>query len=105
MLNAYRATLPADFGGKIDLVVGCANARTELHDQFRRIGAEASDHFSDRVCDDAKVGSFASGMHKANRRRLRIYDVNRATVCDVNAERDTALIGDNAIARGEFAGW
>jgi hypothetical protein len=42
-------------------------------------------------------------MHKANRRRCWIYDVNRATVCDVNAERDTALIGDDAIAAGKFA--
>jgi hypothetical protein len=42
-------------------------------------------------------------MHQANCRRSWIYDVNCATVCDVNAERDAALIGDNAIARGEFA--
>jgi hypothetical protein len=42
-------------------------------------------------------------MHKANRRRFWIYDVNRATVSDVNAERDAALIGDDAIARGKFA--
>ena len=42
-------------------------------------------------------------MHQANRRRSWIYDVNCATVCDVNAERDIALIGDNAIARGKFA--
>jgi hypothetical protein len=42
-------------------------------------------------------------MHKANRRRFWIYDVNCATVSDVNAERDAALIGDNAIARGKFA--
>ena len=70
---------------------------------FRGIGAEAFNHLSDRVCDDAKLGAFASGMHKANRRRFWIYDVNCATVRDVNAERDAALIGDNAIARGEFA--
>src|SRR6478752_2395639 len=42
-------------------------------------------------------------MHQANCRRSWIYDVNCATVCDVNAERDAGLIGDNAIARGEFA--
>ena len=103
MLNAERATLPDDFGGEIDLVMGWANTRAELHDHVRGIGAEAFNHLSDRVCDDAKLGAFASGMHKANRRRFWIYDVNCATVCDVNAERDAALIGDNAIARGEFA--
>ena len=105
MLNAHHATLPDDFGGEIDLVVGWANTGTELHDHVRGIGAEAFNHLSDRVCDDAKLGAFAAGMHKANRRRFWIYNVDRATVCDVNAERDTALIGDNAIARGEFAAW
>ena len=42
-------------------------------------------------------------MHKADGRRCRIYDVNRTTVGNVNAERDTAFIRDNAVARGEFA--
>ena len=105
VLNAERATLPADFGGKIDLVMGWANTRAELHDHVRGIGAEAFNHLSDRVCDDAKFGAFASRMHKANRRRFRIYDVNCATVSDINPERDAALIGDNAIAAGEFATW
>jgi hypothetical protein len=41
-------------------------------------------------------------MHKANRRCFWINNVNGATVGDVNAERDTALIGDDAIARREF---
>src|SRR4029077_19258687 len=41
-------------------------------------------------------------MHKANRRCFWINNVNRATVSDVNAEGDTALIGNDAIARGEF---
>ena len=103
MLNAEHATLPDDFGREIDLVMGWANTGTELHDHVRGIGTEAFNHLSDRVCDDTKFGSFAPGVHKANCRRFWIYDVNCATVSDVNAERDTALIGDNAIARGEFA--
>ena len=103
LLNAERTTLPDDFGGEIDFVVRRANAGTELHDHVRGIGAEAINHLSDRVCDDAELGAFAPGMHKADRRRFRIYDVNRATVGDVNAERDTALIRDNAVARGKFA--
>jgi hypothetical protein len=103
VLNPERATLPADFGGEIDLVMGSANTRAELHDHVRGIGPEAFNHLSDRVCDDAKLGAFAAGMHKANRRRFWIDDVNCATIGDVNAERDATLIGDNAIARGEFA--
>src|SRR6476646_10380726 len=105
VLNAERPALPDDFGGEIDFVVRRANAGAELHDHVRGIGAEAFNHLSDRVCDDAKLGSFASGMHKANRRRFWIYDVNCAAVSDVNAERDAALIGDDSIARGEFAAW
>jgi len=103
LLSADGAALPDDFGGEIDFIVGWANARTELHDHVRRIGPEAFNHLSDRVCDDAELGAFASGMHKANRRRFWIYDVNCATVSDVNAERDAALIGDNAVATGKFA--
>ena len=103
VLNAERATLPDDFRSEIDLVVGWANTGTELNDHIRGIGAEAVNHLPDRVCDDAKLGAFASGMHKASRRCFWIYNVNCATVCDVNAKRDTALIGDNAIAAGEFA--
>jgi hypothetical protein len=98
-------TLPDDFGGEIDLVMGWANAGTKLDDHLRGIGAEAFNHLSDRVCDDAELGSFAAGMHKANRRRFWIHHVNRATISDINAERDTALIGNDAIARGEFAAW
>lgn len=101
--NAERATLTDDFGGEIDFVVRRANARTELHDHLHGIGAEAINHLSDRVRDDAELGAFASGMHKADRRRFRIDDVTRATVGDVNAERDAVLIRDNAVARGEFA--
>ena len=103
VLNAERATLPADFGRKIDLVKRWVNTRAELRDHVRRIGPEAFNHLSDRLCDDAKLGAFASGMHKANRRRFRIYDVHGATGSDVNAERDAAVSGEDAIARGEFA--
>ena len=103
LLNAERAALPDDLGAEIDFVVRRPNARAELHDHARGIGAEVFDHLSDRVCDDAKLGAFASGMHQPNCRRFWIYDVNCATVSDVNAERDAALIGDNAIAAPEFA--
>src|SRR4051794_37233240 len=42
-------------------------------------------------------------MHKCDRRRVRIDNVDCATVGDVNTERDTALIADNAVAAQEFA--
>ena len=103
LFYAYGPALADDFGGEIDLVVRWANTRAELYNHVRGIRAEAFNHLSDRVCNDAKLGAFAAGMHKANRGRFWIDDVNCATIGDVNAERDAALIGDNAIARGEFA--
>src|SRR5262249_7573536 len=78
-------------------------AGTELHDHVCGIGAEAISHFSDRVCDGAYLGAFASGMHKANRRRFWIHNINGATVGDIDAERDTALIRDKPVAVGDFA--
>src|ERR1043166_1862411 len=98
LLNPQRAALPDNVGGEIDFVVGWANTRTELHYQISRLGTEVLNHLSDRVCYDAELGTFASGMHQADRRRSWIYDVNGATIGNVNAERDTGLIGDEAVA-------
>ena len=103
LFHIERTALPDDFGGEIDLVVGWANAWTELHDHVRGIAAEAFIHLSDRVCDNAKLGAFAAGMNDANRRCCWIDDVNCATVGDVNAERDAALIRNKAVAAWEFA--
>jgi len=103
VLNAERATLPDDLGSEIDFIVRRPNAGSELHGHVRRLGAEAFNHLSDRVCDDTELGAFASGMHQAYRRSFRIYNVKRAAVRDVNAERDAAFIGDNAIAAWKFA--
>jgi hypothetical protein len=100
-----RAALLDDLGGEIDFVMRRPDAGTELHDHVRGIGAEAFNHLSDRVCNDADLGAFASRMHETNSRRLWIYDVNCATVSDVNPERDAALIGDDAVTAGEFAVW
>src|SRR4051812_34329349 len=102
-MNTERAALPDDISSEIDFVVRRANARTELHNQVRGIGPEAINHLSDRVRDDPELGTFASGMHKADSSGFRIYDVNRATIGDVNAECDTYLVGDDTVARSEFA--
>src|ERR1051325_5578957 len=67
LVNSESAALPDDISSEIDFVVRRANARTELHDHLRGIGAEAIDHLPDRVVDDAKFGALASGMHKADR--------------------------------------
>src|SRR6266481_6132086 len=83
--------------------MGRANTGTELHDHVRRIGAEAINHLPDRICDDAKLGAFAPGMHQTDGRCFRIDDVKSAAVGDVNAERDAALIRDDAIAARELA--
>src|SRR5262249_349234 len=100
--NTERAALPDDFGSKIDFVVRWPNAGAELNNYVGGIGAEAFNHLPDRVRDDPKLGSFASGMHKANSRCFWIQGVNCAAVRDVNAERDAALIRDNSVATVEF---
>jgi hypothetical protein len=64
--------------------------------------AEAFNYLFDRVCDDAKLGAFASGVHKPDGGCFWIYYVNGATVSDINAECDAALIRDDAITDGEF---
>src|SRR5438034_5050906 len=89
LLNAQRTTLPDDFDSEIDLIVRRPNTGTELRDHVGRIGSEAINHLVNGVCDDAELGTFASGMDKADGRSFWIYDVNGATVGDVNAERDT----------------
>jgi hypothetical protein len=101
--NAERATLPDDFGGKIDFIMRRPNAGAQLDDYVRGIGAEVFNHLSDCVCNNAELSAFPSRMHKANRRRFWIHDVNCATVGDVDPEGDAAPIRDKPIARGEFA--
>ena len=101
-LDAQRAALTDDLGSEIDFVVRGANAGTKLHDHIGRIAAEAFNHLADRVRNDAELSAFASGMHKANGKHFCIDDENCARVGDVDAERDTALIRDDAIAAGEF---
>lgn len=102
MFNTQRATLPDDFGSEIEFIVGRADARTELHDHVRGIGAETFHHLADRICHDTKFSAFASGMHKADSRCVRIYNVNCATVGDINTECDATLVADNAVAAREF---
>src|SRR5438477_12473413 len=80
-----------------------ADARTELHDHVRRIGAEAIHHLPDRICDDAKLGTFAPGMHQTDSGRFWIDNVNSAAIGDVNTQHDPVLIGDDAVAAGELA--
>jgi hypothetical protein len=41
-------------------------------------------------------------MNQTERRRFWIDNVNRATIGDINAQHDSTLIGDDAVAGGEF---
>ena len=100
-LHAKRATLSDNLGCEIDLVMWRANAGAELNDHVRGIGAEAINHLFDCVGNDAELGAFATGMNQTDSRRFWIDKVNRAAVGDVNAEHDSLLIGDDAIAAGE----
>ena len=102
-LYAERGTLPDNFAGKIDFVVRRANTRAELNDHVCGTGSEAIDHLSDCIRDNSELGAFTAGMHQTDGRCFWIDDVNSATVCDVNAQRDAALIRDDAVAAGEFA--
>jgi hypothetical protein len=103
LANTERQALLDDFGSEIDFVMRRANARAELYDQVRGIGAKVFNHLFDCVCHDAELGAFASGMHEANRGHFWIDNVNSATICDVNAQRDAGLIGDDGVATGKFA--
>jgi len=100
--HTQRATLPDNFRGEIDFVMRWANTGAELHDHARGIGAEAINRFPDRIRDDAELGAFASGVYKTDRRRFWIDNVNSTTVGNVNAQRDAALIRDDAVAPREF---
>jgi hypothetical protein len=95
------AALPDNFRSEIDFVMWRANAGAELHEHVRGIGSEAINHLFDCVGNDAELGAFATGMNQTDSRRFWIDNVNRAAVGDVNAEHDTALIGDDAIAARE----
>src|ERR1043166_745692 len=101
--HAQRTTLPDNFGSEIDFVMWRTNTRAELHDHVRGIGSEVINHLPDRVRDDAELGAFASGMHETDRGRFWIDNVNCAAVSDVNTRCDTALVGNDAVAAGEFA--
>lgn len=87
---------------KIDFVMRWANAGTELNDQIRRFRVEFRMHLRNRTRDNAELGSFFSGMNKADSRCFWIDNVNCAAIGDVNAERDSPLIGDQAVASREM---
>ncbi len=102
LFHTERPTLPDDFRCEIDFVVRRANTRAELHDHVRGIGAEAINHLPDRIRDNPELSAFATGMRQTDSRRFWIDNVNGAAIGDVNAERDAPLIGDDAVAAGEF---
>jgi hypothetical protein len=96
------ATLADNVGGEIDFEMGRANAGAELDDHVRGIGTEAINHFPDCIRDNSELGAFAPGMNQTDRWRLWIDNVNRAAVGNVNAQCDTPLICDEAVAAAKF---
>jgi hypothetical protein len=79
-----------------------ANAGAQLNEHVRWIGAEAINHLFDCVGNYAELGAFATGMNEPDSRRFWIDKISRAAVGYVNAQHDSLLISDDAIAAGEF---
>jgi len=102
IVQALCATLFDNLRCEIDLVMRRTNTGTELHDQIARVRSKARRHLGDGIRDDAELGSFASRMHKTDGRRFWIDNINGAAVGNINAHRDTVLIGDNAVAAGKM---
>jgi len=100
--HALVATLLDNFRREIDLVMRRTNAGTELHDQIGRLRSELLDHLDDCIRNDAELGPFAAGMDETDGWRIWIDNVNSAAVSDMNAERDTRLICNEAVAAGEM---
>ena len=100
--HALVATLLDNFRREIDLVMRRTNAGTELHDQIARLRSELLDHLGDCIRNDAKLCALAAGMDETDGWRIWIDNVNSAAVSDMNAERDTRLICNEAVAAGEM---
>ena len=60
-------------------------------------------HRPDGIRGDTQFRAFLAGMDEANHFPDGVSEINSAAISDINAERDAALIGDNAITAGEFA--
>lgn len=100
--HALVATLLDNFRREIDLVMRRTNAGTELHDQIGRLRSELLDHLGDCTRNNAELRPLAAGMDETDSWRVWIDNVNRAAVGDMNAERDTRLICNEAVAAGEM---
>ena len=101
-LHALCARLLDNFRREIDLVMRRTNAGTELHDQIGRLRSELLDHLDDCIRNDAELGPFAAGMDETDGWRIWIDNVNSAAVSDMNAERNSRLICNEAVAAGEM---
>jgi hypothetical protein len=99
---ALRAALFDDLRDEIGFVMRRTNAGTELHDQVGRLRSEACAHLRDRIRNDAQLGPFAAGMDKSDGRRFWVDNVNRATIGNMNAEKNFSLVRDEAVATVEL---
>ena len=78
------------------------NAGAQLHNQVARLRSEVCAHLRDRIRDNAQLGPFAAGMDETDGRRFWIDNINRATIGDMNAEQNFALVCDDSVATGEL---
>ena len=99
---ALRAALFDNFRGEIDFVMRWTNAGAQLHNQVARLRSEVCAHLRDRIRDNAQLGPFAAGMDETDGRRFWIDNINRATIGDMNAEQNFALVCDDSVATGEL---
>jgi hypothetical protein len=98
LLDTGVTTLPDNFRGKIDLVMGRPNARAQLRNHITGSNSELLTHRRDRVPNDSQGSSFLAGMNQPNRPGISVDQINRAAISYVNPKADIALIGNQPIA-------
>lgn len=95
--DAEVTALPHNLAGEIRFIMRRTNAWTELHNDIRGARTKMFRHRADGVGDDTKLRPFFSGMHQTNRIAYGIDDENGATISNINAEANAALICDQPI--------
>ena len=96
--NAEIATLPDNLRGKIDFVMRRANAGAELNHKIGRARTKLRCHRHDRIRNHAQLRPFLARVDESNGAANRIDQKCRATIGDVNAETNPALVGDQPVA-------
>src|SRR5512133_1337463 len=83
---------------KIDVVMQRADARAELRDQIPRTHSKLVTQQRKSISNDSQFAPLFPRMNETDCALFLIYQINRATIGNVNAQRHIPLIGDQAIA-------